>query len=81
MTSAELGKFVQSYELAAPVTMEDLREIFNDIKPKLAADISLSVILRGGTPQDTDAPRVEVTTRGGTVFAPVNTLHRIAITA
>jgi hypothetical protein len=64
VTAAELWALRDSYELRAPVTIEDLREIYNDVKPRIAVGTMLDVVLRGGTGFDMRKPFVEVAIYG-----------------
>lgn len=56
LTAAAFAKLVNSYELHAPVTVADCREIFDDIKPRLAAGCCLDVMMRGLGSEHDPAP-------------------------
>lgn len=45
MTGPELRALLAEFELHAPVTMADLKEIFDEVKPKLDAGSTLDVTL------------------------------------
>ena len=55
MTGPEFTKAVAEYELHEPVTVEDCRAIFNDLRPRIPVGISLDVVIYA------DAKRVDVT--------------------
>lgn len=45
MTAAELYAMLAKIELHAPVTIADCNELYNAIKPRLAAAVSLDVTI------------------------------------
>lgn len=57
MTRSQFREYVAQFQLAAPVTIEDLRELHADIKMQLPVGVPLDVVLRGS--------RVEITVGGG----------------
>lgn len=61
MTEPEFTKLVEAYELHAPVTVDDCRDIYKDLKPRLPAGSTLDVQMRGlGSEQDRGPLFVEV---------------------
>ncbi len=65
MTRPELERFLERFELVAPVTMDDIAAIRDTVKPELHAGATLDVMLRGNTPHDPTPLRVEVLVGGG----------------
>lgn len=44
MTRQELQQACSQYTLTAPVTLDDCREIFEDLKPRITAGLPLDVV-------------------------------------
>lgn len=66
VSRAEIADLVNSYELQEPVTIEDCRAIFDDVKTKLAAGNTLDVVMRGlGSEKDPGPKRVDVVVNAG----------------
>lgn len=61
MTGVEFRAALAEFELHAPVTPEDLRAIYVDLKPRIPVGLTLDVVIRGVTAHDPGPPRVEVT--------------------
>ncbi len=65
MTRSDLERFLDRFELASPVTMDDLAGIRTAVAAAHAAGVSVDVMLRGATPHDPTPLRVEVLVGGG----------------
>lgn len=67
MTAGDVRKLIANeYDglLVEPVSVEDCRAIYADLKPRIAPDSPLDVVIRGfGTLCDPGPKRVEVETR------------------
>lgn len=57
------GALLSTYELAAPVTLDDVHAIYEDIRPRLSAGYSCCVQLRHLTPLFDGPEHVEVRIR------------------
>lgn len=66
MTRAEIADLVNSYEPSEPVTVDDCRAIFADIKAQLVGGTPLDVVIRGlGSERDPGPKRIDVVVNAG----------------